>query len=208
MILWVDWAVLVWIGSLGPGESRMASLRWPGLSWRGQLSLSPYCLSSSKKRIKLVHIFPSTRQQFSQHRERRQALVCKYFSSFCLHNLADILLAQASHMTSTFSQGREINIFSWEKKPSNTAKRCTYKNERDYFANNLPHKLIISVLTAENVHKPTRLINKLGQDKSQVFRKSLGVEMVTIVYNLPKIATGPEACWITSDHTSIQREYH
>lgn len=84
-------------------------------------------------------------------------------------------------MTSTFSQGREINIFSWAKKPSNTAKGCTYKNERDNFANNLPYKLIITVLTAENVHKHTRLVNKLGQDKSQVFRKSLGVEMVTII---------------------------
>lgn len=76
------------------------------------------------------------------------------------------------------------------------------------FANNLPHKLIITVSASKNLHKHAGLINKLDRDKSQVFRKSSHIKMVTIIYNLPEIATGPEAYWITNDHTSILCEYY
>lgn len=53
-----------------------------------------------------------------------------------------------------------------------------------------------------------RWLNRLDRDKSQVFRKSSGIEMETIIYNLLEMAIGPEAYWINSDHTSVLCEHH
>lgn len=55
-------------------------------------------------------------------------------------------------------------------------------NNVTFFAYNLPHKLIITVLTSENAYKHARWINRLDRDKSQIFRKSSGIETETIIY--------------------------
>lgn len=60
------------------------------------------------------------------------------------------------------------------------------------FANILPQKLTITDLTSENAHKCAGLTDKLDRDKSCIFRKSSGIEKVTITYNLTEMAIRPE----------------